>query len=173
MSVLKLGFCLSYFWPCLQLPLASGRLSHLAATSHYCPLLPLLVRLLPPGWLTRDAAPAFLSQVDAVGSRVYLGLIRQGLLPHLSERKYFLPCECRRFHCFVRKLQSEIYECKWSRLLHPGTVSCLCNIDRLSCTLALCWAQSLGSLVGHWRQGSEVRIYSQLPPCEGLSSEFQ
>lgn len=40
LPVLKPGFCLSYFRPCFQLPLASGRISHSAATSHYCPRLP-------------------------------------------------------------------------------------------------------------------------------------
>ena len=34
LPVLKPGFCLSYFQPCFQLPMASSRISHSAATSH-------------------------------------------------------------------------------------------------------------------------------------------
>ena len=111
LPVLKPGFCLSYFRPCFQLPMASSRISHSAATSHsahgslFQAGFSFQADIYTPEadcrWVRRGPWPFWAGRMLSEVWRTCV-LTRRDLHPPLPDRRCFLTqnCEYGRFNYF-------------------------------------------------------------------------
>lgn len=167
MLVLKLGFCLSYFQPCFQLPLASDKISHSAATaSHYGPhTAPCFWKASPrpmsshleTGW---RIGPSLLC-LGGTGAMWYAWVCRPGLLCLLGRVISYLSYKHRNLIPFLGSCSLQIYsdKCECSQpfffFLHQFWEMKPCRHTKRSPLHA-------DSMPGwYWKRGAYGRLSSQ------------